>query len=250
MSIYLLAKKARNNQMQKARAHKAPFSLFYTNMSSSCQALPRIPTRQKSYNQYQQKKIKQYVEPRVGFKRMPNFSSSQYIDNKKSNQIQRCPQIPCEKGTVSYGIHTGFNLSVEAEDIFPRSYFGETFEEALAAAKKKLINERAKGIMWVGFYTFGGNQFSQENVSSFSFSKNATLISAASSYTSYIYHIDAPKISSCCSSSSRLKPIITKDLLFKDASSQIEKKKAARNCCNDEPYETPVLANTICRPVG
>ena len=56
MSLYLLAKKAKRDQMQRARNHRSPFSLFYTNMNSSCQALPRVPTRQKSYNQYQQKK--------------------------------------------------------------------------------------------------------------------------------------------------------------------------------------------------
>ena len=34
MSLYLLAKKAKRDQMQRARNHRAPFSLFYTNMNS------------------------------------------------------------------------------------------------------------------------------------------------------------------------------------------------------------------------
>jgi hypothetical protein len=255
MSLYLLAKKAKRDQMQRARNHRSPFSLFYTNMNSSCQALPRVPTRQKSYNQYQQKKIKQYVEPRVGFKRMPNFSASQHIANIKSEQIRRCPHLPCEKGNVSFDILEQTTLSTNGVIdvdwmVLSSGDLGSTFETALNAAQAKIALDRSKGIMWVGFYTTGD--------SSFTFSKESTTTSTGNSlHKTYLYDIQLNKTTSCCSSSSRLKVVVTKDLQFNSASDQIAKKKAVRNCCNtsvDEngkdganTYETPIRANTINR---
>lgn len=254
MSIYLLAKKAKRNQMERVRNHRSPFSLYYTNMTSSCEALPRVPTRQKTYNQYQKKKIKQYVEPRVGYKRMPNFSSSQHISNVKSSQIKRCPQLPCEKGNVSYEIMDQTTLTTTGTEdvdwtVIPTAELGDTFNKAISAAKHKVALDRSRGIMWVGFYTTGE--------SSFTFSKNSTTISTGNAlHKTYLFNVELEEITSCagCSTRSRLKPVITKDLQFNSASDQIAKKKAVRNCCitnNNEnggnTYETPIRANTIMR---
>ncbi len=249
MSIYLLARKAKRDQRQRERNARQPFSLYYTNMTSGCQALPRKATRQKSYNQYQQKKIKQYVEPRVGFKRMPNFSASQYIDNKKSDQIRRCAKlIPCEKGKIEYDILAQTTLDTPGDVgvdwiVMATTELGTTFQKAFWAAKEKIMKDRSKGIMWAGFYTTGDTSFT------FSKSGHTTLTNNAL-HNAYIYNIVAHETSSCCSSSSRLKPIVTKDLKFNSASSQIQKKKAERNCCSGEKYDIPIKANTICRPAA
>ena len=220
MSIYLLAKKAKMAQRQRERQARQPFSLYYTNMTSGCQSLPRKATRQKSYNQYQQKKIKQYVEPRVGFKRMPNFSASQYIDNKKSNQIRRCAKsniLPCEKGKIIYDLYTETTLDTPGDVgvdwvVMATEELGSTFEKAFWAAKEKMMKDRSNGIMWAGFYTTGDT--------SFTFSKNSITISTGNAlHKTYIYNVlPMNNNTSCCSSSSRLKPNVTKDLKFNSAS--------------------------------
>ena len=107
------------------------------------------------------------------------------------------------------------------------------------------MNDRAKGIMWAGFYTTGDT--------SFTFSKSSnTVVTNNALHKAYIYNVVPNKITSCpgCSTRSRLNPIVTKDLKFNSASSQIEKKKAERNCCSGEEYDVPIRANTICRPAA
>lgn len=49
--------------------------------------MKKKPIIQQSYHNLYRTRIQQYVEPRTNYKRMPENSTQQYIDNKKSHQI-------------------------------------------------------------------------------------------------------------------------------------------------------------------
>ena len=92
MSLHVLKRKMDNRERQRrVNSAAGQFNLSYTgtgaNKSKCATFNEKKPIIQQSYHNLNRTRIQQYVEPRTNYKRMPENSTQQYIDNKKSHQI-------------------------------------------------------------------------------------------------------------------------------------------------------------------
>lgn len=259
MSIYLLAKKARMNNQQKVINAVNPFSLNYTgtgNLKSCACDLPSVPYKQKSYDQYLKKRYKQYIEPNHTFKRKPDFSSSQYIDNKKSRALQddcnkscykdNCSSSgnaemicgnyndSCSKGRVFWTVHFGNSISTGTDGSLTKNineFEGNNHEERIDSIRQFVMR---RDNIWNSFYIF------QETMVTFT---NGELTAQDTNYVSHTRIVEILPMGH--NYGTNKKPVITKDLLFKSSSEHLAKKKANRVKPN-QPYESMMLFNRNC----
>ena len=92
MSIYVLKRKIDNRtRHNKVNSVDGGFKLAVSNTGvnkSKCSSnYAKMPIIQQSYRNLYKTRIKHFVDPKTTYKKMPEFSSQQHLDNIKSGAI-------------------------------------------------------------------------------------------------------------------------------------------------------------------
>jgi hypothetical protein len=92
MSLAVLKRKLDNKERhRRVNAAGGGFKMAVTNTGSNksecATGYEKKLIVQQSYRNLYRTRIQKYVEPRTTYKRMPESSTQQYIDNKKSHQL-------------------------------------------------------------------------------------------------------------------------------------------------------------------
>ena len=92
MSLAVLKRKLDNKERHRrvnslGGGYKIAVTNTGSNKSECATAYEKKLIAQQSYRNLYRTRIQKYVEPKTTFKRMPESSTQQYIDNKKSHQI-------------------------------------------------------------------------------------------------------------------------------------------------------------------
>ena len=106
MSIYVLKRKLDNKTRHNTvNASGGGFKLAVTNTGvnkSKCSSdYAKTPIVQQSYRNLYKRRLRYFVEPKTTFKRMPESSTKQHIDNIKSNAINDTIQIPLNSTPIT-----------------------------------------------------------------------------------------------------------------------------------------------------
>ena len=106
MSIYVLKRKLDNKTRHNTvNASGGGFKLAVTNTGvnkSKCSSdYAKTPIVQQSYRNLYKRRLRYFVEPKTTFKRMPESSTKQHIDNIKSNAINDTIQIPLNSTSIT-----------------------------------------------------------------------------------------------------------------------------------------------------
>lgn len=92
MSLAVLKRKLDNKERhRKINSESGGYKIAVTNTGSNksqcATSYDKKLIAQQSYRNLYRSRIQKFVEPRTTYKRMPESSTQQYIDNKKSHQI-------------------------------------------------------------------------------------------------------------------------------------------------------------------